>query len=72
MYRSDHRHCSVSLNESTLFVFGGVSIQYVNDSYTEEQILKYARMRQSFTGFFMEFPDPSNPGYYIYKEVFVH
>ena len=65
------RHCTVALNTSTLFVFGGVSGINPNHTYSEYEVeRKVSPMTPNLNGFFLEFPDPSDPGFYVHREVY--
>ena len=66
-----HHHCVVQYNESTAFVFGGGDVGGENgEGYTLRQYRrKEAYVKELRSGFFMRFPDPSQPDYYLISEV---
>ena len=58
-----HLHCVVAYNESTAIIFGGGN--KINGSDLADTYVNYfywnVRLDELHSGFFMHFPDPTNP-----------
>ncbi len=64
-------HCVVRYNESTAFAFGGGDVGGENGKghLLNEYKYKEAFVKELRSGFFMRFPDPNRPDYYLISEV---
>lgn len=59
------RHCTAALNDTTLLVFGGT----VDNEGFEWRFTFSVASLESYTGYFLEFPDPLQPHNYTYTKV---
>ena len=65
------KHCAIAVNESTVLVFGGsVNRRNGKGVITYNDYLKRSRgTKESRSGMFLHFPDPSDPENYTTTEV---
>ena len=66
-----HNHCVVKYNQSSVFIFGGGDIAgETGQGYTRNKYkFMEAYVKELRSGFFMHFPDPSEPEKYVITEL---